>query len=137
MLVPELVVSDITRSRAFYEGVLGFRMMWERPAEGFVYLAREGAEVMLDALSAETAARGFLIAPLEPPFGRGVNLMIQCADVDALHSAVTSAGARITLPLEERWYRTGGFETGCRQFITADPDGYLLRFYTDIGARYR
>ena len=31
---------------------------------------------------------------------------------------------------EESWYRRGSEENGNRQFVVADPDGYLLRFYT-------
>ena len=26
-------------------------------------------------------------------------------------------------------------ENGNRQFVVADPDGYLLRFYTELGQR--
>jgi catechol 2,3-dioxygenase-like lactoylglutathione lyase family enzyme len=136
MLVPELGVTDIAVSRPFYLEVLGFSVMWERPEEGFVYLTREGAELMLDAITPHTAERGFAIAPLEPPLGRGMNLQIQVSDVAALYAAVQRAGARIPLALEEKSYRTGGFESGQRQFIVADPDGYLLRFYEDLGSRY-
>ena len=46
-------------------------------------------------------------------------------------------GANIVVPVEERWYRvdvaesgghrqvTGPAEVGNRQFVLADPDGYL------------
>jgi GNAT superfamily N-acetyltransferase len=37
--------------------------------------------------------------------------------------------------LEERWYRENEIENGQRQFVVADPDGYLLRFFTDLGQR--
>lgn len=47
-LVPELICSDIARSRAFYCDVLGFSVVYERPGERFVYLEREGAEIMLE-----------------------------------------------------------------------------------------
>ncbi len=33
-LVPELIVTDIERSLAFYVGVLGFSVLYERPEEG-------------------------------------------------------------------------------------------------------
>ena len=35
----------------------------------------------------------------------------------------------------ERWYRKNGAEVGNRQFVVADPDGYLLRFFEDLGSR--
>jgi hypothetical protein len=39
------------------------------------------------------------------------------------------------IPIEERWYRRDQMETGNRQFVVADPDGYLLRFFSDLGRR--
>ena len=39
------------------------------------------------------------------------------------------------MPLEERWYRREDEELGNRQFVVADPDGYLLRFFTNLGTR--
>ena len=57
------------------------------------------------------------------------------------------AGAQIVLPMEERWYRVdvaqpggrwqraGPTEAGNRQFVVADPDGYLWRPFEDLGAR--
>jgi hypothetical protein len=35
----------------------------------------------------------------------------------------------------EGWYRTGGVETGQRQFLVQDPDGYLLRLAEVLGER--
>ena len=42
----------------------------------------------------------------------------------------------IVIELEERWYRQVTIERGNRQFVVADPDGYLLRFYQNLGVRY-
>ena len=130
-LVPELLVSDIAVSRAFYLDVLGFSVMWERPEEKFLYLGREGAELMLE----QPTGRHFLAGKLEHPYGRGMNLQIQVSAVDALHNGVIRANAPIYLPMEEKWYRTGDHLSGNRQFIVADPDGYLLRFFEDLGSR--
>ena len=49
--------------------------------------------------------------------------------------ATSAAGLEPQLPLEGRWYRRGAGEVGNRQFAVADPDGYLLRFFTDLGER--
>ena len=57
------------------------------------------------------------------------------ADAAALHDRVRAAGLVPYLPLEERWYRQNRIDNGGRQFVIADPDGYLLRFYTDLGQR--
>ena len=67
VLVPELYVSDLARSLAFYCGALGFRMVYERSEERFAYIERNGAEFMLE----EPVGRTWLAGPLEAPFGRG------------------------------------------------------------------
>jgi catechol 2,3-dioxygenase-like lactoylglutathione lyase family enzyme len=132
-LVPELDVTDLDRSLAFYRDILGFRVHAERPEERFVYLIRECAHLMLE--EAAGPGRRFHSAPLEHPFGRGINLQIEVSDVDALYVAVQRAGLEIRIPLEERWYRHDETELGNRQFVTADPDGYLLRFFSSLGRR--
>jgi len=145
MLVPELDVVDLARSLRCYVGVLGFRVLFERPAERFAYLERDGAELMLQ--EAAGPGRRFRTAPLEPPHGRGVNFQLRVTEVEALHARAIEAGAEIVVPMEERWYRVdvvqpggrwqeaGLIEVGNRQFVLADPDGYLWRPYQDLGER--
>ena len=132
-LVPELDVTDLEASLTFYVNVLGFRIRYARLQERFVYLERDGAELMLEA--AAGPGRRFRTASLEAPFGRGVNLQIRVGDARALLGAARAAGATIILDLEDRWYRTRADEAGNRQFVVADPDGYLLRFFEDLGLR--
>jgi catechol 2,3-dioxygenase-like lactoylglutathione lyase family enzyme len=132
-LVPELDVSDLESSLAFYVGLCGFTLRYDRPEERFAYLDLDGAELMLQA--AEGPGRRFRTAPLEHPFGRGVNLQIEVRDAAALHERASGAGHQIVLGLEDRWYRTRDEEAGNRQFVVADPDGYLLRFFEDLGTR--
>jgi len=132
-LVPELDVTDLEASLVFYVDVLGFSVRYSRPDEQFAYLEREGAELMLE--TAAGPGRRFRTAPLEPPFGRGMNLQIKCSDVTALYARVEATSAGVVIPLETRWYRAGDVERGNRQFVVADPDGYLLRFFEDLGAR--
>jgi len=132
-LVPELEVTELRTSLDFYVGVLGFSVKYDRRDEAFAYLHREGAELMLEAMSGP--GRRFHVGLLERPFGRGMNLQIACADVVALHEVVMAAGLEPLIRLEERWYRVGVVERGNRQFVVADPDGYLLRFFEDLGER--
>jgi catechol 2,3-dioxygenase-like lactoylglutathione lyase family enzyme len=132
-LIPELEVDDLDRSLAFYTGVVGAIVLYARPEERFAFLELEGANLMLE--EAAGPGRRFHGAPLEHPFGRGVNFQIQVSNVDEIHARVLAATARVVLPMEERWYRRGDHETGNRQFVVADPDGYLLRFFTDLGQR--
>jgi catechol 2,3-dioxygenase-like lactoylglutathione lyase family enzyme len=130
-LVPELVCSDLARSLDFYVGVLGFAVVFERTEERFAYLEREGAELMLE----QPTARRFVAGDLETPYGRGLNLQIEVSDVEALYQTVRAKGVRLFLELEDRWYRRDGELRGSRQFVVQDPDGYLLRFFQDIGTR--
>jgi catechol 2,3-dioxygenase-like lactoylglutathione lyase family enzyme len=132
-IVPELDVVNLENSLAFYVGVLGFTVAFERTEEMFAYLTRVGIELMLE--EAAGPGRRFRTAPLEYPFGRGMNLQIEVTDVDALHQRVVAAGQTLILPLEERWYRRDASEHGNRQFVVADPDGYLLRFVSSLGSR--
>ncbi|HEY7801649.1 MAG TPA: VOC family protein [Dehalococcoidia bacterium] len=131
-LIPELACSDIGRSLAFYTHVLGFGIVYARPEESFAYLNRGGAHLMLDQIG---AGRTWSTADLAHPYGRGVNLQIEVPDVDLLYTAVQSAAATIFLPLEDKWYRRDDVLVGNRQFIVQDPDGYLLRFFGDLGQR--
>jgi catechol 2,3-dioxygenase-like lactoylglutathione lyase family enzyme len=132
-LIPELDVSDLGASLAVYVGVFGFSVYAQRPEERFAYLIREHAHLMLE--EATGPGRRFRTAPLERPFGRGINLQIAVAGADDLYRAVQSAKLSTIIPLEERWYRQGIAERGNRQFVVADPDGYLLRFAQGLGVR--
>jgi catechol 2,3-dioxygenase-like lactoylglutathione lyase family enzyme len=132
-LVPELDVSDIEVSLAFYTGICGFAVRFERPEERFVYLDLDGVHLMLE--EADGPGRRFSTAPLERPYGRGMNLQIAVRDVDALYARVEAAGCDVPIPMEERWYRADDVMSGNRQFVVADPDGYLLRFFSDLGER--
>jgi catechol 2,3-dioxygenase-like lactoylglutathione lyase family enzyme len=145
MLVPELDVTDLDDSLQFYAEVLGFRALFERPAERFAYLERDGVELMLQ--EAAGPGRRFRTAPLERPFGRGVNLQLRVDEVDTVHDRAVAAGFEIVVPMEERWYRVdvaqaggrwrteGPVEAGNRQFVVADADGYLWRPFRDLGVR--
>ncbi len=125
-------MSDLAASVAFY-ALAGFEVGYDRPTEGFALLARPGAQLMLQV--ADGPGRRFRTAPLERPYGRGVNLQLEVRDVDGLHRRVVDAGHHVVVALEERWYRAGDAEVGQRQFVVADPDGYLLRPFTSLGSR--
>ena len=141
-LVPELDVRDVDTSMRFYVGVIGFAVIFERPAERFAYLGLDGAELMVQ--DASGPGRRFRTAPLEQPFGRGINLQIAVPDVDETLEAVHAAGIEPVIKIEERWYdvdvvtpsgrwsEPGVKHVGNRQFVVADPDGYLLRLYTSL-----
>ncbi len=131
--MPELICSNLARSRDFYCGVLGFTVRYARLAERFLYLERDGADLRLE--EPVDRARLHPRAGLAHPYGRGVNLEIDVDDVDVLHAALQASGHDLFLPLEERWYERDTDVIGVRQFAVQDPDGYLLRFSQVIGTR--
>ena len=118
-LVPELKVTDIGVSLRFWRDLLGFRVMFDRPEERFAYLDLDGAELMLDQRDGGPDARRGIweTGPMERPFGRGINLELQCDDYDGTLARLTDAGVPIYFGPEERWYRTGDHQTGVRQFL--------------------
>ena len=93
----ELFVSDPARSRAFYEGVLGFTVTVEQEG-GFVWLSLAGTEVLLrpgspgvpppvyaDARSGIVLYTDDLAAKLEELESRGLGLHGTDGDCPAFH----------------------------------------------------
>ena len=130
-MVPELNVRHLERSLAFWRDLLGFRVVYGRPQEGFVYLELERLQVMLERIGADSWKTG----ELEPPLGRGLNLQMEVARLQPLLDRLAAAKWPLWRPVEERWYRAGAVEHGQRQVLVQDPDGYLLRFCEVLGER--
>jgi catechol 2,3-dioxygenase-like lactoylglutathione lyase family enzyme len=131
-LVPELLVTDLARSLAFWVGVCGFSVRYGRPDEGFAYIELGSAHVMLEQLG---IGRNWITGPLDAPLGRGVNLQIAVPDCLPIAEALRETGTPLFMWPETKWYRVDGAEVGVRQFLVTDPDGYLLRFQSSLGRR--
>jgi catechol 2,3-dioxygenase-like lactoylglutathione lyase family enzyme len=127
-LVPELLVSNHAVSRDFYVRIIGFEVCFERPVEKFSYLDLFGAELMI-----EEETDFWATAPRERPYGRGMSLQIEVDGLDPIRARLAAAGVPLFRPVEEAWYRAGDQYNGNRQFLVQDPDGYLLRFFQDLG----
>ena len=125
--------ATLVRSLAFWRDLIGFDVLYDRPEEGFAYLALGGAELMLDQHSA--GGRHWLTRPFAPPLGNGVNLQVAVDAVAPILERLAAAGRPLFMPVEDKWYRAGDRETGQRQFVVADPDGYLLRPAQHLGFR--
>jgi catechol 2,3-dioxygenase-like lactoylglutathione lyase family enzyme len=135
-LTPELKCTDLRTSLDFYVGVLNFTIQYQRSEDGFAMLERQGSRLMLDQyreISVTGTDRSWLTGPMEKPFGRGINLQMRTDKVDDLYSAVQKAGAPIFRPMEEKWYRRDDVLLGHPQFLVQDSEGYLLRFFEDLG----
>lgn len=132
-LVPELLVGDVRKSIDFWCGVCGFSITYDRPDEGFVYIARGSAHVMLEQ---QGIGRNWVSAPLDPPLGRGINFQVSVSDLDPILTALAAASWPLFMKPESKWYRVSDTEeAGVQQFLVADPDGYLIRFQRPLGRR--
>jgi catechol 2,3-dioxygenase-like lactoylglutathione lyase family enzyme len=132
-LVPELMVCDLDISLAFWVSCLGFKVAYERPEDGFAYLDLNGAQMMLEQVDSD--AGQWLTAPLEKPFGRGINLQIDVEAVAPVLQKLVQAGYPLYRDCKDTWYRAADVEVGQREFIVQDPDGYLVRLVERLGER--
>ena len=132
-VVPELLVSDLEASLSFWVGLLGFKVRYDRTEERFTYLRRFECDVMLEEVSG--VGRKWITAPLEKPFGRGINFQFEANDWSRPLENLQEQQWPLYLAPEDKWYRAGDEEVGQRQFLVQDPDGYLLRLCQPIGRR--
>ncbi|MET3410127.1 VOC family protein [Methylobacterium sp. 1030] len=129
-LTPELDVEDLETSLRFWCDLLGFKIAYDRPAEGFAYLVRGGAQIML----CQGIGR-WMTGALERPRGRGVNFQIMVDRLDPVLTALASAQWPLFEEPRDAWYRTCSVEGGQREFLVQDPDGYLVRLAENLGER--
>jgi catechol 2,3-dioxygenase-like lactoylglutathione lyase family enzyme len=122
-LVTEIVVRDIARSAAFYRH-LGFEML--RDGGDFMELTWEGHRLFLAELSAFRDAHG-VEAIVPPPFPLA-NVRVMVPDVDQYWQRANEIGAQVVIPIADRYY-------GLRDFTIADPDGFGVRFASELVVR--
>lgn len=132
-LVPELTVTSLDRSLAFYCAA-GFTVRFRRAAPPFAYLALGEAQLMLE----EQHDAGWNVEPLDRPLGRGMNLQVDVRDACATLAGLTEMGIVPFSAVQDSWYAVSdAAEEGQREFLVQDPDGYLLRFAQSLGRRGR
>ncbi|KAF0864068.1 VOC family protein [Pseudomonas sp. LD120] len=132
-LVPEMLVTDLDRSLNFYRDTLGFKVEYQRPEHRFAFLSFNGSQLMLEQDDQQDSA--WRVGPLQAPFGRGMNLSIECPDIHQLAGALEQAAIALRRKIEECWYRHDGMLHGELNLLVLDPDGYLLRFTQDLGLK--
>ena len=124
-VTPNLLVSDIARSTAFYRDVLGFAVKQTVPAAPpfvFVWLERDGVTVFLNDPAA--VARD-IPGCASPAFGGTATLFVIVDGVDALHAAI-APHASVVMSLRTQSY-------GMREFAVTDPDGHVITFAERVG----
>ena len=123
-LVTEIVVKDIKSSVEFYRR-LGFRLL--RHGGDFVELPWDDHRLFLADLSAFRDGDGDSGRATTPAFPRA-NVRVMVPNVDEYWKLVNEIGARIVIPLADRYY-------GLRDFTIADPDGFGVRFASVLQER--
>lgn len=122
-LIPELSVTDINKTREFYVDVLGFKICYERPEDKFIFVEKDGNQIMLEHIN-----DNWNVGKMEYPFGRGINFEMTISDVDAVYERIEKAGMKLFRKMEVKDYECGNETVHQKQFLVQDPDGYLLRF---------
>jgi hypothetical protein len=71
---------------------------------------------------------GWVVAPLEKPYGRGMNLQMELMDTGPVYQRLLDNNVALFQDMKDTWRETGDVLSGQREFLVQDPDGYLLRF---------
>jgi uncharacterized glyoxalase superfamily protein PhnB len=126
-LTPNLIVSRVEQSLAFYEDVLGFSRgmtVPEQPPFVFASVTSGPVEIFFNDRSTVTAESPQMAGLA---FGGGNTMFIEVAGIDALHERIQSR-VTVIMPLVTQWY-------GMREFAIEDPDGYVITFAERVGTR--
>jgi len=91
-LVPEFDVFDLAQSVRFWSQGLGFDIAYER--EGFAYLEREGAQVMLSRMNGN-----WITGPLDAPLGRGINFQFTVRNVLCHEQSAMQGDSGFSIPM--------------------------------------
>ena len=124
-LIPELSVSDINKSKDFYLS-LGFSVVYERIDDKFCFLELDGNQIMIEEVN-----ENWNVGELEYPFGRGINISMEVADIDKLYGFVKEKQYPVFRDMQIDSYQVGDRVYHDKQFLIQDLDGYLLRFISE------
>ena len=119
----EFFVSDLARSRAWYEA-LGFRVVRESGDWQMLALGDNVLDLQGDAHA--LAGPHYFTPEIDRwPRGTGVEVSIEVEDIDGLYERALALAVDVVRPIQDRPWKA-------RDFRVADPDGYFLRFTTPL-----
>ena len=116
-MCPFFIVSDVARSIAFYQNILGFQTRYQHPPETpfFAIIGRDGAQLFIKAGE---------VAPMpnstRDPAMRW-DAYVSAFDPDSIAADFAARGATFSRALADT-------HDGLRGFEIEDPDGYVLFF---------
>jgi len=132
-VTPNLVVSNVERSLAFYRDALGFAVSATVPENNgpfaFAWMQRDGVNVFLN--SHQSVEEHANLASRAIGGTATLFITIEADDVtsgiDALFASIAPR-AKVMMPLKDQFY-------GMREFGVEDPDGYVIFFAQRIVER--
>lgn len=119
-LTPNLIVSNVEQSVAFYRDVLGFSVAMTVPdAPPFVFagVTSGPTEVFFNAIEAASEEYPSF---KNQPIGGTLTLFFEVTEIEAAYAALAPK-VRIVMPFEKKWY-------GMTEFAFLDPDGYIITY---------
>jgi catechol 2,3-dioxygenase-like lactoylglutathione lyase family enzyme len=124
-LTPNLIVSNVERSLAFYADTLGFERGMTVPEQApFVFGAVTNGAANGGGIEIFFNEAGVAVAEYPAfagkPIGATGMLFIEVTEIDALHDRLRPH-VTIVIPIRTQWY-------GMREFAITDPDGYVITF---------
>jgi len=116
-VAPFFIITDVARSVAFYQGALGFEVIYQAPADApfMAIVQRGGAAIHMKVVQAAP-----LPNPARDPDAR-FDAFLLTPDPDALAAEYASKDVTFKAPLSDT-------HDGLRGFELTDPDGYNLFF---------
>jgi uncharacterized glyoxalase superfamily protein PhnB len=119
-LTPNLIVSSVEQSLAFYCDVLGFGKTATVPEQSpHVFAAVQSGPVEIFFNARGTAVEEYpALANL--PIGGTLTLYMEVTGVEKIYGELKDR-VTVTLPLEKKFY-------GVTEFAFEDPDGYVITF---------
>ena len=119
-LTPNLIVTNVERSAAFYRDVLGFNVQMtvpDAPPYAFAIMTNGPVEVFLNA---PEAAFEEYPAFKHQQLGGTLTLFMEVTGIEAEYARLAPQ-VNVVMPFEKKWY-------GMTEFAFTDPDGYIITF---------
>ena len=119
-LTPNIIVSNVEQSLAFYRDVLGFQQTVTVPdAAPYVFAIVESGPVEIFLNDLKTAVAEYP-AFADRPVGGTLTLFIHVTGIAEIYETLRQQ-VTVVMPLEKKWY-------GVTEFAFTDPDGYIITF---------
>ncbi len=121
-LTPNLIVSNVEHSAAFYRDVLGFTMQMTVPPDApppyvFAIMTKGPVEIFLNA---PEAAFEEYPAFKTMPIGGTLTLFMEVTEIEAAYARLAPL-VKVVMPYEKKWY-------GMTEFAFTDLDGYIITY---------